>query len=140
MAFVSSTETPTQEGDKGILYDFNDGARVLLPKGEWHVNIIDDDSGNILFSCDTSGGWVTSTKKYYVRFRVQVFKKGETSPCLDTVMNLKGKHVLISFPTGTLGDIIAWFHYAEKFRIKHQCKLECSVSEEFVTLFSDNYR
>ncbi|HFF1945073.1 TPA: autotransporter strand-loop-strand O-heptosyltransferase [Escherichia coli] len=139
MAFVSSTGTPTQEGDKGILYDFNDGARVLLPKGEWHVNIIDDDSGNILFSCDTSGGWVTSTKKYYVMFRVQVFKKGETSPCLDTVMNLKGKHVLISFPTGTLGDIIAWFHYAEKFRIKHQCKLECAVSEEFITLFSDNY-
>ncbi|MBZ8722573.1 autotransporter strand-loop-strand O-heptosyltransferase, partial [Escherichia coli] len=56
MAFVSSTETPTQEGDKGILYDFNDGARVLLPKGEWHVNIMDEDSGNILFSCDTSGG------------------------------------------------------------------------------------
>ncbi|MGD2630151.1 autotransporter strand-loop-strand O-heptosyltransferase, partial [Escherichia coli] len=54
-------------------------------------------------------------------------------------MNLKGKHVLISFPTGTLGDIIAWFHYAEKFRIKHQCTLECSVSEEFITLFSDNY-
>ena len=24
MAFVSSTGTPTQEGDKGILYDFND--------------------------------------------------------------------------------------------------------------------
>ncbi|WP_425535209.1 hypothetical protein, partial [Escherichia coli] len=22
--------------------------------------MIDDDSGNILFSCDTSGGWVTS--------------------------------------------------------------------------------
>ncbi|MBZ8685166.1 autotransporter strand-loop-strand O-heptosyltransferase, partial [Escherichia coli] len=108
MAFVSSTETPTQEGDKGILYDFNDGARVLLPKGEWHVNIMDEDSGNILFSCDTSGGWVTSTKKYYVRFRLQAFKKGKTSPCLDTVMNLKGKHVLISFPTGTLGDIIAW--------------------------------
>lgn len=30
MAFVSSTGTPTQEGDKGILYDFNDGVRLLL--------------------------------------------------------------------------------------------------------------
>ncbi|EFJ2222345.1 autotransporter strand-loop-strand O-heptosyltransferase, partial [Escherichia coli] len=110
-----------------------------FPKGEWHVNIIDEDSGNILFSCDTQAGWVTSTKKYYVKFRIQVFKKGEEKPFLDTVMELKDKPVLISFPTGTLGDIIAWFHYAEKFRIKHQCKLECSVSEEFITLLSDNY-
>lgn len=81
MAFVSSTETPTQEGDKGILYDFNDGARVLLPKGEWHVNIIDDDSGNILFSCDTSGGWVTSTKN---------IMSGSECRCLK-----KEKHLLV---------------------------------------------
>lgn len=53
MTFILPPEMPTQEGGKGVLYDFNDGARVLLPKGEWHVNIIDEESGNILFSCDT---------------------------------------------------------------------------------------
>ncbi len=127
MSFLSPPEVPTIKADNGVYYDFNNGARILFPKGEWHVNIIDEDSGNILFSCDTQAGWVTSTKKYHVKFRIQAFKKGEEKPFLDTVMELKDKSVLISFPTGTLGDIIAWFHYAEKFRIKHQCKLECSV-------------
>ncbi|ENK8280034.1 autotransporter strand-loop-strand O-heptosyltransferase, partial [Escherichia coli] len=66
MSFVEPPIAPAVKVSGGVCYDFNDGARVLLPKGEWHVNIIDEDSGNILFSCDTSGGWVTSTKKYYV--------------------------------------------------------------------------
>ena len=30
-------EIPTLEGPRGIRYDFNDGARVLLPSGAWHV-------------------------------------------------------------------------------------------------------
>ena len=30
-------------------------------------------------------------------------------------------------------------YYAEKFRLKHQRTLECSVSEEFIALLSDNY-
>ncbi len=44
--FVPAPEVPTQKGPKGIRFDFNDGARVLLPKGQWHVQLEDDDSGN----------------------------------------------------------------------------------------------
>ena len=44
------SQTPTQEGPRGIRYDFNDGARVLLPHGAWHVELEDDESGNILFA------------------------------------------------------------------------------------------
>ena len=69
MTFLSPPEIPTIKADNGTYYDFNNGARILFPKGEWHVNIIDEESGNILFSCDTKAGWVTSTKKYYVKFR-----------------------------------------------------------------------
>ncbi len=139
MSFIPPPDIPTIKTKYGIYYDFNDGARVLLPEGEWHVNIIDEDSGNVLFSCDSSAGWVTSTKKYYVRFRIQVFRKGKATPLLDITADLKNKPVLISFPTGTLGDILAWFHYVEKFRIKHQCKLECSLGDEFVELLSGGY-
>ena len=70
--YIPPPEAPTQEGPRGIRYDFNDGARVLLPPGAWHVRIEDDESGNILFACDAEGGWVLSTKKYYVPFRVRV--------------------------------------------------------------------
>lgn len=60
--FPNPPELPSCSGPDGILYDFNYGARVLLPEGKWHVILMDDDSGNILFSCDSEGGWVTSNK------------------------------------------------------------------------------
>ena len=68
---------PTQEGPMGIRYDFNDGARVLLPKGKWHVQIEDAESDNIIFACDADEGWILSTKKYYIPFRIRVWIRGE---------------------------------------------------------------
>ncbi|EBU7006495.1 autotransporter strand-loop-strand O-heptosyltransferase, partial [Salmonella enterica subsp. enterica serovar Kintambo] len=61
MSFIQSSDKPLIKATNGVLYDFNDGARVLLPAGSWHVKLIDEDSGNILFSCDSNEGWVTST-------------------------------------------------------------------------------
>lgn len=131
---------PTQEGPRGIRYDFNDGARVLLPHGAWHVELVDDESGNILFSCDTDEGWVISTKKYYIPFRVRVWDRSNLKePLLDHVMDLRGRHVVIKFPVGTLGDIIGWFSYAEKFRQKHGCRLECSMAQNLIDLFAGQY-
>jgi hypothetical protein len=131
--FLPAPEIPTQEGPRGIRYDFNDGARVLLPNGAWHVQIIDDESGNILFACDADGGWVVSTKKYYVPFRVRVWDRADArQPLLDHLLDLKGKPVLLKFPVGTLGDLMGWFPYAEKFLDKHDCILECSCSSLFI--------
>jgi hypothetical protein len=41
--FIAPPETPTQAGPDNIFYDFNDGARVLLPEGKWHVRLLDAD-------------------------------------------------------------------------------------------------
>lgn len=139
--FVPPPEVPTQKGPRGILFDFNDGARVLLPQGKWHVQLEDDNSGNILFSCDTEKGWVVSSKKYYVPFRIRVWDRGNlTNPILDHRMDLKGKPVLIKFPVGTLGDLIGWFPYAEKFLRKHDCRLECTMAQNILELFKDQYK
>lgn len=139
MSFISPPERPVHSAPFGLRFDFNYGARVQLPEGEWHVRLLDDESGNILFSCDSGAGWINSTKTYYVRFRIQVFKKGEETPFLDEVMDLKDRDVLISFPVGTLGDIIAWFHSAEVFRQKHACRLECVLAKELIPLFREQY-
>lgn len=72
---VMPPDMPTQKGPAGLLYDFNDGARLFLPPGEWHAQIIDADTGNILFSCDSDGGWISSTKKYFVNFGFKVWKR-----------------------------------------------------------------
>ncbi|MDB6141922.1 MAG: tibC [Pseudomonas sp.] len=130
---------PTQRGPLGIRYDFNDGARVFLPKGEWHVKLIDADSGNILFACDIDEGWVLSSKKYFVRITVQVWQRGQEVSVLDHTLDLNGKTVLISFPVGTLGDLVGWFPYAERFALQHQCLLECTMGQEIAELFADQY-
>lgn len=138
--FLPAPELPTQQGPRGIRFDFNDGARVLLPKGEWHVRIEDDESGNILFLCDTNEGWVVSSKKYYVPFRIRVWDRRNMKECLlDHLMDLTGKPVLLKFPVGTLGDLMGWFPYAEKFLRKHGCVLECSLGEPIIELLKDQY-
>lgn len=137
--FYTSPVRPVYEGPEGLFYDFNDGARVLLPEGQWHVKLLDDDSGNILFQCDSGAGSVTSAKKYFVRFRIQVFRQGEETPVLDETLALQDKPVLILFPVGTLGDLLGWFHYAERFRQLHRCRLECVMGQEIIDLLAPQY-
>jgi autotransporter strand-loop-strand O-heptosyltransferase len=139
VAFVQPPELPTQSGPMGIRYDFNDGARVWLPNGQWHVEIRDEDTDNVLFSCDADEGWVTSAKKFFVRFNIKVFQRGETTPVLDHTLDLQEQEVLISFPVGTLGDLVGWLPYAERFRQLHHCQLECTMGPLIIGLFAASY-
>src|SRR5262245_35970860 len=68
-------EMPTQQGPKGIRFDFNDGCRVVLPEAQhpWRVRLSDLDTGNILFETELKAGRIHSTKRYYVRFRLDVW-------------------------------------------------------------------
>jgi autotransporter strand-loop-strand O-heptosyltransferase len=149
--YIPPPELPTQEGPMGLRYDFNDGARVFLPRlprGKWRARITDDASGNVLFACEAEEGWVVSTKKYYVPFRVEVWVKGAgdsdekdttEQQVLDHTLDLRGRPVLIKFPVGTLGDLIGWFPYAEKFQRKHGCLLECALGQELIDIYRDQY-
>ena len=123
----------------GIRYDFNDGARVLLPKGKWHVQIEDDETDNIIFACDADEGWVLSTKKYYIPFRIRVWVRGEKEPVLNHTLNLTGKEVQIKFPVGTLGDIIGWMTYADRFQQKHKCAAEITMAHNLAEIFEGQY-
>src|SRR4051794_23867392 len=53
-AYPAPAELPTQEGPKGLRFDFNDGCRVHLPEGEhpWRVRLTDLDTGNVLFETE----------------------------------------------------------------------------------------
>ena len=71
---------PTQEGPNGLKFDFNDGCRVMFPEGAhpWKVRLKDLDTGNILFETELKSGRVNSTKRYYVRFQLEVWQQGES--------------------------------------------------------------
>src|SRR5271167_1080590 len=66
-------ETPTQTGSLGIRFDYNDGCRVLLPEGKWRIRLSDTDTGNILFQTTLGSGRINSSKRYFLRCRIEVW-------------------------------------------------------------------
>jgi autotransporter strand-loop-strand O-heptosyltransferase len=135
----------TQPAPLGIRFDFNHGARVVLPAraaGKWRVRLRDLDTGNILFQSENKGAFVSSSKRWFIRFGVEVWAlddAGVASPVLSHEYDASGREVLIQFPVGTLGDILAWFPYAARFGQFHGCRLTCAMSELIIPLLRDAY-
>ena len=72
-------QIPVLEAVEGIRFDFNDGIRILFPHNgkEYHVTFSDIDTGIILYSADTvPGAFITSVKKFFIRFRLIIHDKG----------------------------------------------------------------
>ena len=138
-AYPPPAEIPTQQGPKGLQFDFNDGCRVLLPESEhpWRVRLRDLDTGNILFDTTLKIGRVNSTKRYFVRFRIEISQQAET--VFEHDYSAAGREVLIQFPVGTLGDTLGWFPYAVKFKERHGCRLTCAMGDKLIALFRDAY-
>lgn len=130
---------PTLSGPKGtgIRFDFNEGCRVMVPKGDWTVCLSDSHTGNVLFHTAMAEGSVMSAKKYFVPFEIEISRQGKT--VMRHRYDARGKPVLILFPVGTLGDLIGWFPYAVKFQEKHQCQLTVSMSPLIIPLFQHAY-
>lgn len=122
---------------EGLAFDFNYGARVSVPDGKWRVRILDRDTDNVLYDDETENTIITSTKKFFVNFRIEVEKDGKQILVHD--YNAEKCRVLIKFPIGAFGDIVAWFPYALVFKYKHNCEVYCSMSEELANLFKPAY-
>jgi autotransporter strand-loop-strand O-heptosyltransferase len=138
-AYPAPADLPTQQGPKGLRFDFNDGCRVLLPKGEhpWRIRLSDLDTGNILYQTELEAGRVNSAKRYFVRFRIEVSARDETVLCHD--YSVSDREVLVQFPVGTIGDTIGWFPYSVKFKERRGCRLTCGMGEKLIPLFRDAY-
>ncbi len=132
-------DPPTQEGPKGLRFDFNDGCRVLLPEsdGPWQLRLSDLDTGNILYETKIKAGRVNSSARYFVRFRIEVSQNEESSLVHD--YSAANRDVLIRFPVDTIGDVIGWFPYAVKFKEGHGCRLTCAMEARLITLLRDAY-
>jgi autotransporter strand-loop-strand O-heptosyltransferase len=141
LAYPSPAQKPTQAAPANIAFDFNMGARVLLPprtdEGEWLVRLRDLDTGNVLFENRTKGAVVASTKRYYLRFGIEVMD--DSGKVFEHQYDCRDREVLINFPIGTLGDTLAWFPYAARFQEAHGCRLTCAMSGLIIPVLQDNY-
>jgi autotransporter strand-loop-strand O-heptosyltransferase len=139
-AYPPAAAIPTQSGPRGLRFDFNHGARVVLPprtEGTWHVRLRDLDTGNVLFETETKGAFVASSKRFYVRFRLEVSDGGVM--VLEHDYDCRDRLVLVQFPVGTLGDILAWLPYAPRFQKQHGCRMVCALSALIIPLVKDAY-
>jgi autotransporter strand-loop-strand O-heptosyltransferase len=129
---------PTQDGTLGIKFDFNLGARVSLPDGaRLRVRLWDRSTANVLFESSAGAAFINSSKRYFIKFGVEVFDGDRLVFAHD--YDCAGRHVLVQFPVGTLGDIMGWFPYAVKFQELHSCKMSCAMSGLLIPLFAEAY-
>ena len=138
-AYPPPCPLPTQAGPAGIRFDFNFGARVVLPAGpDWRVRLSDLDTGNVLFESRNKGATVLSSKRFFVRFGVEVWRGNEARVLLHQ-FDARDREVLIQFPVGTLGDTLAWFPYAVRFQERHGCRLTVAMSALIIPVLRDSY-
>lgn len=121
----------------GLEFDFNYGARIKVPAGDWRVKIIDRDQSLTLYDAKANDVMVTSTKKYYVNFRLEIYQ-GEQL-LLEHDFSPARKKILIKFPVGILGDVLAWFPYAQAFKHAHDCEVYCALAPDLAELFKPAY-
>ncbi|GBQ10080.1 autotransporter strand-loop-strand O-heptosyltransferase [Swaminathania salitolerans] len=127
-------ETPSQIGPEGIRYDFQDGCRVSLPPGKWHIELRDRLTQTVIFAGANEGGLVCSTKKYHVPFSFRITREGQTVFAHD--MALRGHTVLIDMHLGGIGDHLAWMGHVEAFAALHGCHVLCLVRPGMAALFA----
>jgi len=137
-AYPPPAAEPTQDGGHGIWFDFNMGARVKLPEGsDFRVRLRDLDTGNILFESGEGPVLVNSTKRYFIRFGVEVWNADGIK--LEHEYDARGREVLVQFLVGTLGGTMGWFPYAARFGQVHGCRLTCAMSALIIPLFRNAY-
>ena len=143
--YPSPAEQPTQPGPGGIRFDFNHGARVVLPnrtEGKWRVRLRDLDTGNVLFQSENKGAFVSSTKRYYVRISIDVWDGGEAGTATEVLSHgydARDREVLIQLPVGTIGDTLGWFPYVARFAAMHGARVTCAMSGQIIPLLRDAY-
>ena len=134
---------PTLTGPMGIQLDFCHGARVYIPEtagDKFNLKLIDLDNNIILYNgILDAGDYFISQKKYYVNYGVQITEYPSGKKILQHRFDATGRDVLIKFPVQTLGDTLAWFNSAVKFKNKHNCNIFVRIADYIRPLLENAY-
>ena len=111
-----------------------------MPEGDYRVRFIDRDSHLTVYDAKASGVMATSTKRYFVNFRLEVYAtRPEETLLFAHDYDAKGKKVLLKFAGAALGDMLAWFPCAEAFREKHGCELYVLTDKRYCEILQAGY-
>ncbi len=126
-----------ETGIDGVLLDFNYGLRLQIPEGNWHVKIIDAESGYVFIDEDIAAVTLLSIEKYWIDWEIAIWKDGE--PIFYHRFDPRGQKVHFKFPKATLGDNIAMLPYVEEFRRQFDCEVSCSIADTFRDIVKNYY-
>ncbi len=119
-------------------FDFNLGARVSVPQGNWRVRLIDPSTSTLVHDQMMSGATIASKKRYFIPWRIEIMDdKGHLLFVHD--YNAKGKKILLKNVSDALGDTIAWIPYAREFKKKHDCEIYYAMNPAIANLLKHDY-
>lgn len=120
---VNSPEYIMNKKQNEIILTFIDGPKVEI-KGdvdeEYFIEFLNEKEEVVHFSKITNNMWTTCNKKYFIKWKIRI--NGQIYE-----MDLKGKVVMISFESKSIGDTIAWAPYVVEFQKKHHCVIILST-------------
>ncbi|VVE19959.1 autotransporter strand-loop-strand O-heptosyltransferase [Pandoraea anhela] len=139
--FLAPALLPTQVGPAGLRFDFNDGARVVIPDfGQplpWRVRISDMRDDSTVNDVSLSSGVVRSPTKFYTPYGITIWLNDVV--VFEHRFDPRDQDVLVQFPLAALGDVLGWLPYALRFAEVHGCRLACVVTPAVAALFRDAY-
>ncbi len=129
---------PTEE-NIDISYHFVDGPHIVI-NGEssynYHMKFTDIDTGELVYENILPGdNWAAANRRWFTNWHLEVYRN--TEKISEHKFDLKGKRVLISFESKSLGDTIAWMSPIDDFRAKHRCHV--TISTHWNDLFQSVY-
>lgn len=121
---INSEEYKKNKKKNEIQISYLDGPKVEI-KGETYENYLVefiDEKDNVIFSSEIQTGmWTACSKRYFIKWKIKI--NGE----IVHELNLRGKVVLISFESKSIGDTVAWAPYVVEFQKKHKCVVVLST-------------
>lgn len=121
----------------GLQFDFNSGARVKVPEGNWRVRFIDRKACVVVCDMPAENAVIAAKRKYFIDYRIEVYR--EDKLVFEHNYNAKGRRVLFKNISNAMGDSIAWVPYVEEFRRKHGCEAYYAMSPKMAQLLAPNY-
>jgi autotransporter strand-loop-strand O-heptosyltransferase len=123
---------------RDLEFDFNHGARIKVPEGNWRVKIIDRDSSLTLYDAKASSAIVSSVKKYYINYRLEIYRDEQLVLTHD--FNPSRRKILFQYPARSIiGDSIASFPYVDVFKYLHNCEVYCAIDPKMAALLRRTY-
>ncbi|MBO4779296.1 MAG: hypothetical protein J5497_01520, partial [Selenomonadaceae bacterium] len=117
----------------GLRLDFNFGLRLEIPTGNFHVTIIDADSGQIFLDEDLSDVRLISVEKYFIRWQIDVSLSGRK--IFSHTFDAENQSVTVAVRLTGMGDIISLLPHIRAFKQFHRCDVRIWLREymrEFV--------